>query len=194
MQVSGLMGTIPERKIQAKLEPKLPSFQRCFARGAERVELISGGMQFYFHVGLDGRVEWVYPKASSVGDRATEQCLLGIAGAARFPEPKGGGAAEISWGFDFDASDSARPPVDWDEAKVRPALDAERASLQDCGVESGALLVTAYVSPGGQVLAAGASASNREAADKIDCVIGAVQAWHMPDPGSYPAKVSFHAP
>ncbi|MFI5306345.1 MAG: AgmX/PglI C-terminal domain-containing protein [Polyangiales bacterium] len=194
MEVSGLMGTIPERKIHATLEPKLPSFQRCFMHGAERVEMISGSMQFYFRVGLDGQVEWVYPRASTVGDRPTEQCLLEVAKAARFPEPKGGGAAEISWGFELDASDAARPPVAWDEARVQPVLATERAGLQACGVTSGALLVTAYVAPGGQVLAAGASAPDREAAERIDCVVGAVQGWHMPDPGSYPAKVSFHAP
>jgi hypothetical protein len=194
MEVSGLLGTIPERKIHATLEPKLPSFQRCFMHGAERVELISGSMQFYFRVALDGRVEWVYPRASSVGDRPTEQCLLEIAKAARFPEPKGGGAAEISWGFEFDASETARPPVAWDEARVQSVLATERAALEDCGVAGGALLVTAYVAPGGQVLAAGASAPGREAAERIDCVLEAVRGWHMPDPGSYPAKVSFHAP
>jgi hypothetical protein len=194
MEVSGLMGTIPEHKIQSTLEPKLPSFQRCFASGAEQVELISGAMKFYFRVGLDGRVEWVYPRASTVGHRATEQCLLAVAKATRFPEPKGGGAAELSWGFELDASDAARPPVAWEAARVAPVLEAERASLQACGLERGALLITAYVAPGGQVLAAGASATTHEAAEQIDCALGAVQGWHMPDPGSYTAKVSFAAP
>ncbi len=194
MQVSGLMGTIPERKIQATLEPRLPRFQHCFAQGAQQVELISGRMQFYFRVALDGRVEWVYPKVSTVGDRATEQCLLEVARAARFPAPKGGGAAELSWGFELDASDEARPPVPWEPSQVQPVLEAQRATLDHCGLEPGALLVTAYVAPGGQVLAAGASASSRQAAERIDCALDAVRRWQLPDPGSYMAKVSFSVP
>ena len=52
-------------------------------------------------------------------------------------------------------------------------------------------VVTAYVGNGGQVLAAGASTGDMEAAESIDCVADAVRGWAMPDPGSYPAKVRF---
>jgi hypothetical protein len=189
MEVEGLMGTIPERKILATLEPKLPSFQRCFERAAARVELIGGRMELYFRVGLDGRVEWVYPRTSTVGDRGTEQCLLEIAKAARFPEPKGGGAAELAWGFEIDAPDGVRPPVAWDEAHIESTLRAEHATLEACGALG--WVVTAYVAPGGKVMAAGASAPSHEAEGGIDCVLRAVRGWSLPDPGSYPAKVSF---
>lgn len=192
MEVSGLMGTIPERKILATLEPKLPSFQSCFERGAQQVEFISGRMEFYFRVGLDGRVEWVYPRASTVGHRGTEQCLLEVAKAARFPEPKGGGAAELAWGFEIDPPDSVRPPVAWDAARVAPALSSGRAALEGCGASG--LVVTAYVASGGELLASGASAAKRDLAERIDCVLQAVQSWKFPDPGSYPAKVSFAIP
>jgi hypothetical protein len=192
MQVSGLMGTIPERKIQATLEPKLPSFARCFARGAADVEAIAGRMEFYFRVALDGSVEWVYPRSSSVGHRATELCLLDVARAARFPEPKGGGAAELAWSFEIDPN--VRAPVEWDEAKIAEPLASSGAALQDCGVGQGELEVTLYVAPGGAVLSAGAAASNQDAAEKIDCALEVVRGWTLPDPGSYPAKLSFRAP
>ena len=192
MEVSGLMGTIPERKIQATLEPKLPSFARCFAKGAAEVEAIAGRMEFYFRVALDGHVEWVYPRSSSVGHRATEQCLLEVAAAARFPEPKGGGAAELAWSFEIDPN--VRAPVAWDETKVSEAQTAGAAALTECGVEAGALEVTLYVAPGGTVLGAGAAANTQEAAEKIDCALEAIRTWTLPDPGSYPAKVTFHAP
>jgi hypothetical protein len=143
MQVTGIMGTIPERKIRATLEPLLPNFARCFATGAQEVEFIGGHMEFYFRVGLDGRVEWVYPRASNIGHRATEQCLLRIAAAARFPGPKGGGAAELGWGFDMDPSDGVRPPIVWDSGRVGVS-DAQRRGLQArCELGDGALLVTA---------------------------------------------------
>jgi hypothetical protein len=192
MQVSGLMGTIPERKILATLEPKLPSLQRCFEQGAEEVGVIAGRMEFYFRVALDGHVEWVYPRASTVGHRKTEQCLLEIAQHARFPGPKGGGAAELAWSFEMDGSDSVRPPVEWEPQLVEPVVRAQRAALEACAAPG--VVVTAYVAPGGQVMAAGASAATREAASQIDCVVAAVQTWTMPDPGSYAAKVTFSLP
>lgn len=192
MEVSGLMGTIPERKILATLEPKLPSLQRCFERGAEQVELIAGRMEFYFRVALDGRVEWVYPRASTVGHRETEQCLLEVAKTARFPGPKGGGAAELAWSFEIDGSDNVRPPVEWEPARVEAVVREQRTAIAACAASG--LVVTAYVAPGGRVMAAGASAGSREAALQIDCVVAAVQSWTMPDPGSYVAKVTFALP
>lgn len=194
MEVSGLLGTIPERKVNAALEPKLGSFQRCFARGAQQVELIAGGMEFYFRVGADGAVQWVYPRSSSVGHRATEQCLLSAAASARFPEPQGGDAAEFAWSFEIDPAEDIRPPVQWEASQVAPVLAESASTLDGCALDAGGLLVTAYVAPGGQVVAAGASASSREAAEQIDCVLAAVAAWSLPDPGSYAAKVSFSVP
>jgi len=194
MAVEGIMGTIPERKVQAALEPKFSAFARCFARGAEQLEFIGGRMEFYFRVGLDGRVEWVYPRASTIGHRATEQCLLGVAQATRFPEPKGGGAAELAWSFEIDAADGVRPPVEWEADKLEAVLNEQRGVLEACAQGAGSMVVTVHVAPGGQVMAVGAAAGSREAAERIDCVVEAVQAWAMPDPGSYPAKISFAAP
>jgi hypothetical protein len=194
MQVRGLMGTIPERKVHAALDPRLGQMQRCFLRGAQRVEFIGGGMEFYFRVGGDGRVEWIVPRASSVGDRATERCLLDVVRTVRFPSPQGGDAAEIAWSFEIDVAEDVRPPVSWDAAFVAPVLAEQRAALTDCGLARGALNVTAYVSPGGTVLSAGAAAETPEAAQHIDCAVAAIETWSLPDPGSYAAKVSFAAP
>lgn len=193
MEVQGLMGTIPQRKIQATLEPKLPSFARCFARGAVEVEPIAGRMELYFRVALDGHVEWVYPRASSVGHRGTEQCVLDIASAVRFPGPKGGDAAELAWSFEMEAGD-VRPPVEWGAENVLPVAEANREALQACGIGSGDAVVTLYVAPGGTVQGVGASARTREAAAQIDCLVQAVATWQLPDPGSYLAKVSFEIP
>lgn len=189
MEVEGLMGTIPERKIHATLEPKLGRFQRCFFHGAEEVELIGGDFEFYFRVGLDGRVEWVYPRRSTVGHRATEKCLLEEAARVRFPEPQGGGAAELAWGFGLDPA-AGRPPVAWEPSRVAEVVASEGPDVVDaCG--GGSFQVTVYVAPGGQVMAAGAAVDDPESAEHIDCVVEAVRGWSMPDPGSYAAKVSF---
>jgi hypothetical protein len=189
MEVTGLYGTIPERKIEQTLEPKLPRFSRCFAEGARRVEFIGGRAEFYFRVQLDGAVEWVFLRSSTVGDRATERCLLDVARATRFPKPQGGGPAELAWGFEIDASDEVRAPIALPDAQIAPVVEANGAALASCG--HGAFSVTAYVAPGGQVSAAGAAVDSIAASEGIDCVVDAVKGWSMPDPGSYPAKVSF---
>ena len=191
MQVEGIRGTIPQRKIEETMQAKLPALQRCFFEGMGEVEFLAGHIKFYFHVGLDGRVAWVHPRGSSIGHRGTEQCLLGVAGKTRFPEPKGGGPAEFVWGFEIEGPGGVRAPVEWDEQRVSAAVSDQRTSLDGCEVAGAHYIVTAYVSPGGQVLAAGAAADSQPAADKIDCVVEAVRSWKLPDPGSYAAKVSF---
>ncbi|HEX4352315.1 MAG TPA: hypothetical protein VHZ95_05360, partial [Polyangiales bacterium] len=64
MEVEGLLGTIPQRKIEETLQAKMPSFQHCFFDGMNEVELLAGHIKFYFRVGLDGHVEWVSPRGS----------------------------------------------------------------------------------------------------------------------------------
>ena len=196
MQVSGegFMGTIPERLIQETLEPKMPKFQRCFFEGAGQVELIGGHMGFYFRVGLDGRVEWVDPRDSSVGHRATEECLLAVAAATRFPKPRGGGPAEFAWGFDIDSVGGLRPPVTWGEDRVRASVRAQDGSLARCDLGDAEVAVTVYVAPGGAVTSAGAATAAHDAVGKLPCVVEAVRQWQLPDPGSYPAKVTFTLP
>lgn len=191
MQVEGILGTIPPRKIEETLRAKLPAFQRCFFDGMAEVEQLGGHMKFYFRVGLDGDVEWVSPRGSSIGHRPTELCLLGLAEKVRFPKPQGGGPAEFAWGFEIENPGGGRPPVAWQEDRVSKVVESQRRALDGCDVAGHRYTVTAYVAPGGQVLAAGAAAESQPAAARIDCVVDQVKTWHMPDPGSYPAKVSF---
>jgi hypothetical protein len=191
MAVEGILGTIPQRKIEATMQGKLPALQRCFFEGMGEVEFLAGHIKFYFRVGLDGRVEWVHPRGSSIGHRATEVCLLEVAKKTRFPEPKGGGPAEFVWGFELEGAGGVRAPVAWDEARVDKPVSEQRASVESCELADAHYVVTLYVAPGGKVLAAGAAADSQPAAEKIDCVLNAIKAWKLPDPGSYAAKVSF---
>jgi hypothetical protein len=190
MQVEGILGTIPQRKIEATMQAKQSQLQRCFFEGMAELEYLAGHMKFYFRVGLDGRVEWVHPRGSSIGHRATELCLLEVATKTRFPEPKGGGPAEFVWGFEIEGG-TVRAPVAWDAARVEKQVAAQRSGLERCALDGAAYQVTLYVGPGGQVLGAGAAADSQPAAEKIDCVVEALRSWKLPDPGSYPAKVSF---
>jgi hypothetical protein len=190
MQVEGILGTIPQRRIEEVLEAKLPEFQRCFFEGTSQIAALGGHMKFYFHVGLDGRVQWVHPRGSSIGHRATELCLLSRAAKARFPAPKGGGPAEFVWGFELEP---ATAPQTLNAAEVMPAVGQHRPELSACGIDDlGHYVVTAYIAPGGRTEAVGAAADSNEAAEHIDCIVATVQSWPLTDPGASLAKVSFN--
>ncbi len=173
------------------LDRRLPRFARCFSRRYNELELVGGEMRFSFRVKVDGSVLWVYPSSSTVGDRTVERCLLDVAQAATFPRPHGG-EAEFSWSLAFDPPEDVRPPVPWDASQVSEVVGEHGSELRQCGARPGQ--VTAYVGPGGAVMAAGASAEGQPSADALDCLASAVETWEMPDPGSYPAKVSFPIP
>jgi hypothetical protein len=189
MKVEGILGTIPQLRIEEVLEAKLPEFQRCFFEGTNQIESLGGHMKFYFRVGLDGRVQWVHPRGSSIGHRATELCLLSRAAQVRFPAPKGGGPAEFVWGFELEP---ASAPHTLNPEQVKSAVDHHRPELSACGVDGlGHYVVTAYIAPGGRTEAVGAAADSNEAAERIDCIVETVQNWPLTDPGAAIAKVSF---
>jgi len=188
VEVTGIMGTIPQRAINERFEMKQQAFVRCFFDGSENLEVLGGRIEFYFRIANDGSVRWVIPRASDVGDRATERCLLTLAARMKFPQPQGGDEAEFSKALEVESS-SPRPPVAWEASRVASTVVRQGASIRSCG--QGAFTVTAYVAPGGSVLAAGVAIPDEHGLDALDCVATAVKEWTMPDPGSFPAKVTF---
>ncbi len=192
----GIMGTIPTMRIQERFEMKLLSFERCFREREGPLPYIGGHVEFYFRVALDGSVRWAYLRNSSVGDRETERCLLDITRRMKFPRPRGGGEAEIGWGFDRDPNPEVRDPVELDASSAAALVRENAEPIAACGIPSSTVTVTAYVAPGGQVAAAGAHSSYRGAAEDavLDCVTEMVSGWTLPDPGSYAGKISFEVP
>ena len=186
--IEGLMGTIRPDEVQMGMEPRMDRFLRCFSRRYDAVEVLAGEIEFGFHIDINGRVTSVYPMRSDIGDRATERCLLETAGRARFPRPHGG-EAEFSYPISIDPLQDVRPPVPWQTSQVQAAVEEQRGEIVDCG--SGPFAVTVYVAPGGSVLSAGVAVGDVEQSDALDCVAELVAGWTFPDPGSYPAKVSF---
>lgn len=188
-QITGILGTIRQDQVQQTMEPRMNSFMRCFEPRMNEVEFLGGDVRLSFRIHTDGTVAWVFPSASTIGDRAAERCVLDVATRARFPRPHGG-EAEFSWGFAFDPPEDVRAPLSWDATRVGEALMSGAPGLASrCGV-SGAR-VTAYVAPGGRVISAGASTPDAASLTSVDCVIDAVRGLTMPDPGSYAAKVTF---
>ena len=187
VQIEGLMGTISADEVRNTIEPKLGRFMRCFSTRYDDIEILGGHIHLSFRIDIEGKVLWVFPNESSIGDRETERCLVETAAAIRFPRPHGG-EAEFGYPLDLDPPEDVRPPVHWDESSVVDVIEANRESVAECGV---GYTVTVYVAPGGAVMASGAASAEQEASEGLDCVTEAVSQWEMPDPGSYPAKVTF---
>lgn len=190
MQVEGILGTIPRTAARNALQAKMPRFLQCFANRSAEVDVLGGRADLLFHVATDGSVAWARLTESTVGDRVTERCLLDVAATVRFPRPEGG-EAEVTDAIDVPLPADVRPPLDWNEARVSQVVRRLAAARRSCRLGEATMNVTAYIGPGGEVLAVGAAASAREADETIDCVVEAVRAASFPDPGSYPAKVRF---
>jgi hypothetical protein len=192
MQVEGILGTIPQTRIERVLQEKLPQFQRCFFEGSGDIPALAGAVKFYFHVDLSGAVEWVIPRQSNVGHRGTELCLLSHAKHTKFPAPRGGGPAEFSWGFELEQPEGVHRPTVWEPDHVADVLVQHRSEIVACASqEPGEYDVTTYIAPGGSVLSAGAAVHSEAAAQHVDCILATVRSWQFPDPGSEAAKVSF---
>lgn len=191
MQIEGTLGTISQRAIEDGIQRNLPRISRCFSDRYDEVDVLGGHMEMAFRVRTDGNVRWVYLRRSTVGDRATERCILNVLSRIQFERPRGG-EAEFTTPLDLDPPADVRPPVEWTAARVAELVSTQGAELAaQCATAGQPFQVTAYVAPGGQVLAAGATVDTPDVVDPLDCVTEGVRSWVMPDPGSYPAKVTF---
>ncbi len=190
--ITGLMGTISSDSVRDTLQMRQDRFLDCFERRLDDIHVLGGTIELAFRVKVDGTVLWVYPKRSTIGDRETERCILGVASTVRFRRPNGG-EAEFSWPFEVAPPDDVRPALSWTSDRVAPLL-AQNLDLGSRCRPAGSdvtFSITAYVAPGGAVLAAGGAPSAPHGVDAVDCVLDVVRAWPMPNPGPYPAKITF---
>lgn len=190
--ISGLMGTIRQDQVENALNPRMGRFMRCFSNRMGDVEYLAGNIRLSFRIHTDGSVMWVFPAETDLGDRQAEQCALEVASSTRFPRPHGG-EAEFSWGFGFDASEDVRPPLNWQADSLGSSADDVRGVARECRASS-EFEITAYIEPGGAVLAAGGTMPDAESASTLDCILEGVRGLTLPDPGSYAAKITFSVP
>jgi len=199
VSITGLRGTLSQEEIQRALEPRLPKFMRCASPRLSELEVLSGAMRFAFHIAVNGSVGAVALAQSTLGDRASERCMLEVAGATKFAAPHGG-EADFTWPLELPLADDVRAPVELtsdfaqavSHAPNRDGVSQSEAVQGACG--GGAYVVTAYVDPSGKVLASGVASPDPATSVDLDCVSQAVDAWAFPSPGSYVGKVSFTIP
>jgi|RhiMethySRZTD1v2_1073278.scaffolds.fasta_scaffold54638_2 hypothetical protein len=192
MKMGAELGALDEAKTDAVFAALLPSLERCLHQGAEQVEFLGGGVNFFVKVDADGSVASAYFEESTLGDRETERCMLSAVRKKRWPKPVGGEVGYARKSFDFDPPNDVRPPEEWESNRVSDALDSLSKKIDSCkdGVR-GKFGATMYVDTSGKVLAVGVTPPDESGDESVDCLVGVLKDAKMPSPGSWPAKVSF---
>jgi len=193
MAFSGLTGSLTTRDAHTALDPRMGEFASCFhehSSGA-RVAGLGGEVRLHIIVAIDGHVRAAFPEDSTVGHRDVERCLVEVAEATRFPRPRGGGEATLTWPIAMDPPHDVRHPRTWDASRVASVVERHGADvLAQCRPNGGAhIQVTAYTRRG-RVIAAGAATDDESGRGSLDCVVERIRGWTMPAT-QRTAKVTF---
>jgi hypothetical protein len=189
MFTTGLTGSLSTGEVREALAPRDAEFSACFTQLRGHMQpRVGGRIELAFRVDADGRVMWARPVDSTLGNRRVERCLLEVAAATEFPAPHGG-YADFTWPLELDASSE---PASLDPSRVAGAVRRQRRDLADrCDLERAERFqITTYVTGRGRVLSVGGVASDRDADDRIDCVVRAVRGWRLPRHSRPIAKVT----
>jgi hypothetical protein len=185
------VGGMNETGVTQVFEHLATPLTNCYQKGQVRVPFMSGDVRFVVRVGLDGSARWAYLKDSTLGDRETELCMIGVLKATSWPKPLGGeGLAEGP--YTFDPSGEERAPTALTPDKLGPALRNAKGTLAKCRKTAGtkALKATMYVDTSGKALAVGVSSADEKGDAAADCVIEALKKLKFRSPGDYAAKVT----
>lgn len=186
------VGGLNEDAVEGTFKRSLRALESCLGQGSSRVEFLGGSVSFFLKIGQSGEVEHAHLESSTLGDRETERCMLKALKKQDWPKPVGGNVGLARKSFDFDPPNDVRPPTDWSEDEVRPALKKLNGQLSECKNGSrGHFQATAYVAPDGSVLAAGVTPPDEAGESDVDCLVEVIQQATFPSPGSWPAKVTF---
>jgi hypothetical protein len=192
VQAKGLTGTLNQEQVHQTMEARQPELDRCIHESRRRLRLVSGSIRFSFKVGADGAVEDVHPLESDIGHHALESCILEVLAQTTFPRPAGLASARFDWSLRVEPA-YARGPEALEPRVLDKVLRKHAAEIyQRCEVRRrrARFVVTAYISPGGRVLSAGAVPRRTQHADKVDCVLEELASLRVPKP-KRASKVTF---
>ncbi|MEP7121303.1 MAG: AgmX/PglI C-terminal domain-containing protein [Byssovorax sp.] len=185
------IGGLDESKVKQVFQRSAAKLSACYDKGAERLPYLAGDVSFRLRITRDGGVRWAHVKDSSLGDRATEECMLAILKSAAWPRPEGGeGLAENS--FTFEPGSDERPPVAWSPEQLGKPFHKARGALAKCrsGAGTGPIKATLYVDTDGRASSVGVATADERGDAAASCVIDTLKALTFPSPGSYASKVS----
>ena len=190
--VQSEIGALDESKAQAAMEMASGKLTACFSKGVQRVPYLAGTVSVYVRVAGNGSTRYAILRDSTLGDRATEECMLAVLTATTWPKPEGGEEGEVKNKLEFEPGGEERPPVDWTPDHLGKPFEAAKPALAQCRKDAGTgpMKATLYVDTDGKAGAIGVSTADEKGAAAIRCVIDALQAVTFPSPGSYASKVS----
>jgi hypothetical protein len=189
--VESEVGALDETRVKQTFEHLSGRLSGCYATGQQRIAYLAGDVRFVVRVAKDGSARLAYTKDSTLGDRETEVCMLGVLRAASWPRPQGGeGIAENS--FTFEPGSEERPPVAWSPEQLGPAYRNARSTLSQCRKKAGtrSIKATMYVETDGKAASVGVASADEKGEAAVGCVVDALKGLKFPSPGSYASKVS----
>ncbi len=192
--MSSEIGGLNEDAVEAAFSGSSNSLEHCFRKGVDRIEYLGGEASFVIKIDQSGSIAAARLESSTLGDRATEKCMLKALRARDWPKPVGGRTGIARKSFSFDPASSGRPAAALSEHFATDLV--HRAQFQDkaqsCGVSTaGGFKATAYIDTDGKVLAASATAPDDAGEAAVDCLADALESSQFPSPGSWPGKVTF---
>lgn len=190
--VEAEVGALDEGKTKQIFEKASQKLGACFSKGAQRVPYLAGGVSFYVRVAADGSARYTFVRDSTLGDRTTEECMLGVLKGLSWPKPVGGQEGEAKNEFQFDAGGDERPPVEWNPAQLGPPFEKARPTLSRCreSAGTGPVKATMYVDTDGKPVSVGVSTSDEKGEAAVACIVDTLKGITFPSPGSYASKVS----
>jgi hypothetical protein len=189
VQVGAEIGGMNEDAVDQAFTESVGGLQRCLNQGSKRVEFLGGSVSFFLKINLEGKVEHAHLERSTLGDRATEKCMIDALRKRNWPKPVGGEHGLARKSFDFDPPNDVRPPTEWSSEEAAKGLEKLDKQLAECGGRRG-FEATVYVDTDGAVLAAGATPPDEAGEEKVDCIVDTLKGASFPSPGSWPAKVT----
>ena len=125
---------------------------------------------------------------STVGCYQVERCVLQVAGALRFPPPRGG-EGELTYPVEFPAKVAVGA---WSQDRVAPQMSRHARELRTCPDKAPRpLRLTVYIGPGGRVASAGLSAEEPIDDRTGACLVARAQTWRFEDPLGQLVKASY---
>lgn len=193
MGISSEVGGLNDSQTRAAFRNASEGLKQCLMDGWERIEFLGGEVHFYVALDDTGAIKANYLEETTLGDRATERCMLDVISAQKWPKAVGGEIGEARSSLAFDPPEDVRPPVDWSVDDISQTLAKVGDDLDNCKrhASPGRYSVTMYIGTNGSPISVGVAPPNGEADLAIDCIVGVLRGATFPSPGSWPAKVTF---
>lgn len=185
------IGGLDESKVKQVFQRSAARISACYDKGSARIPYLAGEVSFRLRITREGGVRWAHVKESSLGDRATEECMLAILKSASWPRPEGGeGLAENS--FTFESGGEERAPVAWSPEQLGQPFRKAHGELANCRKQAGTGVIkaTLYVDTDGKASAVGVATADERGEAAVACVVDTLKGLTFPSPGSYASKVS----